>query len=89
MYKKYNFNRNCSARYGAEGSPCGQGQDCPKRTMTCHTTCEDYLTWRNEREKRKAKWQKYKAQELAFGDRYAEKLKRLGVDSNGKPVKWR
>lgn len=89
MYKKYNFNRNCVTRYCTEGSPCGQGQDCPERSMRCHSTCEKYLTWKSKREKRKAAWQKEKAKELAFGERYVEKLKRLGVDGNGKPVNRR
>lgn len=29
-------------------NPC---HHCQKRQMACHSTCPDYLAWRNEREK--------------------------------------
>ena len=87
MSKKYNFNRFSSTRYGMDGSPCGQGRDCPDRTPACHSTCEKYLAWKNERDERKAEWLKQKAKETAFGERYMDKLKRLGLTSSGKPVK--
>jgi hypothetical protein len=45
------------------------------------------LAWKNERDERKAEWLKQKAKETAFGERYMDKLKRLGLTSSGKPVK--
>lgn len=78
------FNRNSSSMFGMGNAPC---KGCTDRPQNCHSTCEKYLTWKNEREKRRAEWEAYKEKELAYGERYAKKLKRLGFDSHGRPLK--
>lgn len=78
------FNKGTVARFGMDEPPC---QNCADRTQNCHSSCERYLTWKNERDKRKEAYIEYQEKEHAFVDRYVRKLKKAGIDRNGHSVK--
>lgn len=46
--------------------PCRK--DCPKRTETCHASCEAYTEWSNRRRaQRQEAWEKSKGEWMADG----------------------
>ncbi len=82
------FNRGTVARFGMDDAPCFKnGQDCPERAKNCHSKCERFLTWKNEREKRKAAYFEQQEKEHAFVERHIHKMEKLGINRHGHKVK--
>ena len=56
-------------------SPCLK--DCPKRSVTCHSDCEEYLIWVAEERAKKERIKAIKKQEVQFYDFKDDSLKRI------------
>ena len=47
-------------------------QSCTKRHLHCHSTCEDYLQWKRDLDKRNAKIQEAKEKESHWAEYYTD-----------------